>query len=184
MTQAGIADRDEYLKSLADGGTSMTSAPTDQQKKPMKNHSRAIAFDVDQESLLSLREAFPDWEIEAVQGATAASLTKDWNLGSEDLLVVGARKDVAETLALCRGLRTQAGRTLTPLLVLVPAAQPALVRDVLKAGANSCLVLPIHAKEIVSMLAHVRAGNQPGRHTLDLDRAQREDRWRDDGGQG
>src|SRR5438270_12613751 len=114
----------------------MTSAATDRQQKPMKNHPRAIAFDVDPQSLLSLREAFPDWEIEAVQGATAASLTKDWNLGSEDLLVVGACKDVTQTLDLCRGLRTQAARTLTPLLVLVPPAQPALVRDVLKAGAN------------------------------------------------
>jgi hypothetical protein len=30
----------------------------------------------------------------------------------------------------------------------------------------------------------VRQGNQPGRHTLNLDPAQREDHWRDDGGQG
>ena len=35
---------------------------------------RAIAFNVDAASLLSLREAFPGWEIEAVQGASAASL--------------------------------------------------------------------------------------------------------------
>jgi hypothetical protein len=34
------------------------------------------------------------------------------------------------------------------------------------------------------MLARAHAGNQPGRHTLNLDQAQREDRWRDDGGQG
>jgi hypothetical protein len=37
---------------------------------------------------------------------------------------------------------------------------------------------------VASMLVHARAGNQPGRHTLDLERAQSEDRWRDDGGQG
>ena len=150
----------------------------------MQAHSKAIAFDVDPASLLSLRAALPDWEIEAVQGASAASLTQDWNLGAASLLVLGARDDVTETLDLCRGLRKQAGRVVTPLLVLVPPAHPALVQDVLKAGANSCLVLPIHAKEVASMLVHVRAGNQPGRHTLDLDRAQREDRWRDDGGQG
>jgi DNA-binding response OmpR family regulator len=150
----------------------------------MPNRSKAIAFDVDRASLLSLRQAFPGWEIEAVEGGTAASLTQDWNLGAADLLIVGARGDVAEILDLCRGLRKQAGRAVTPLLVLVPPAQPALVRDVLKAGANSCLVLPIHAKEVAGMLVHARAGNQPGRHTLALDRAQREDPWRDDGGQG
>ncbi len=150
----------------------------------MPNHSKAITFDVDPASLFSLREAFPGWEIETVQGASGASLSQDWNLGTADLLVIGARDDVTETLGLCRALRGQAGRAVTPLLVLVPPSQPALVRGVLKAGANSCLVLPIHAKEVASMLVHAQAGNQPGRHTLNLDRAQREDRWRDDGGQG
>jgi DNA-binding response OmpR family regulator len=150
----------------------------------MPNQSRAIAFDVDPASLLSLREAFPEWEIEAVQGATAASLTQDCNLGPADLLIVGARDDVGETLGLCRGLRSQAGRGVTPLLVLVRSEQPALVSKVLKTGANSCLVLPIDAKEVASMLVRAQAGNQPGRHTLNLDQAQTEDRWRDDGGQG
>ncbi len=36
---------------------------------------------------------------------------------------------------------------------------------------DSCLVLPVHAKEVASLLARGRQGNQPGRHTLDLDRA-------------
>jgi DNA-binding response OmpR family regulator len=99
-------------------------------------------------------------------------------------LIVGARDDEAATLDLCRGLRKQAGRAVTPLLVLVRPAQQALVRNVLKAGADSCLVLPINAKEVASMLVRAQAGNQPGRHTLNLDKAQTEDRWRDDGGQG
>ncbi len=150
----------------------------------MPNASRAIAFDVDQASLLSLREAFPEWEIEAVEGATAASLPPEGTIGAADLLIVGAHEDHAETVALCQGLRQQAGRAVTPLIVLVPPTQAALVKDVLNAGANSCLVLPIHAKEAASMLVHARAGNQPGRHTLNLQRAQTEDRWRDDGGQG
>jgi hypothetical protein len=34
------------------------------------------------------------------------------------------------------------------------------------------------------MLAHARAGNQSGRHTLNFERAQAEDLWRDDGGEG
>jgi DNA-binding response OmpR family regulator len=152
-------------------------------EKSMRNQPRAVAFDVDPASLLSLRKAFPDWEIEAVEGATA-SLTQDWNLGAADLLIVGARDDEAATLDLCRGLRKQEGRSVTPLLVLVPPAQPALVRAVLLAGANNCLVLPIDAKEVASMLVRAQAGNQPGRHTLNLEKAQTEDRWRDDGGQG
>jgi DNA-binding response OmpR family regulator len=150
----------------------------------MSKQPRAVAFDVDPASLLSLRKAFPKWEIEAVEGATAPSLTQDWNLGAADLLIIGARDDEAATLDLCRGLRKQAGRAVTPLLVLVRPAQHALVRNVLKAGADSCLVLPINAKEVASMLVRAQAGNQPGRHTLNLDKAQTEDRWRDDGGQG
>jgi DNA-binding response OmpR family regulator len=150
----------------------------------MPNQPRAVAFDVDPASLLSLRQAFPKWEIEAVEGATAPSLTQDWNLGAADLLIIGARDDEAATFDLCRGLRKQAGRAVTPLLVLVRPAQRALVRKILKAGADSCLVLPIDAKEVASMLVRAQAGNQPGRHTLNLHKAQTEDRWRDDGGQG
>jgi DNA-binding response OmpR family regulator len=149
----------------------------------MTDRRKAIAFDVDPDSLVSLRQAFPEWEIEATNGATTASLTRDWSPGAADLLVIGARDQAAETLGLCRGLRSQPGRTHTPLLVLVPPAQEALVRAALNAGADSCLVLPVHPKELVSMVTRTRAGNRPGRHTLHLDRAQREDQWRDDGGE-
>jgi len=45
-------------------------------------------------------------------------------------------------------------------------------------------MLPIDAKEVASMLVRAQAGNQPGRHTLNLEKAQTEDRWRDDGGEG
>jgi len=68
--------------------------------------------------------------------------------------------------------------------MLVPRGQEYLVAAALKAGAHSCLVLPIHAADVASMLLHARAGNQPGRHTLNLEGAQTEDRWRDVGGQG
>ena len=180
----------------------------------MPNQSKAIAFDVDQASLISLRKALPDCVIEVVNGATAASLTRDWNPGTVDLVVVNARKEVAQTLELCRFLvscgvlgrdapvvtdseeelpkslglhrrrRHVARRPHSPLLVLVPPTRKRIVRDLLKAGAHSCLMLPINAKDVASMLGHAQSGNQPGRHTLDLERAQTEDRWRDDGGQG
>src|SRR5438105_11465617 len=74
------------------------------QEIPMPNQSKVIAFDVDQASSISLQEALPDSVIEVVKGATAASLTRDWNPGTVDLVVVKARKDVAETLELCRFL--------------------------------------------------------------------------------
>ena len=175
---------------------------------------KAIAVDVDQASLISLRKALPDAAIEEVNGATVASLTRDWNPGTVDLVVVKALKEVAQTLDLCRFLvscgllgrdapvvtdsqeampktlglhrrrRNVARRPHSPLLVLVPPSRKSIVTDVLKAGAHSCLMLPINAKDVASMLVHAQAGNQPGRHTLNLERAQTEDRWRDDGGQG
>jgi hypothetical protein len=174
----------------------------------MSNQSKAIAFDVDPVSLLSLREALPGWEFELINGATVASLNHDWNAAAANLLVVMARepvveklglcrflvfcgvlsteprKEVAETLGMHRGRQGQGRRGDAPLLVLVPSGQEPLVRAVLDAGADCCLVLPVHAKEVTSMLAHVRHGNQPGLHTLSLDQPQHEDIWRDDGGQG
>lgn len=180
----------------------------------MADQSKVIAFDVDQASLRSLRKALPDSAIEEVNGATAASLTRDWNPGTVDLVVVKARKEVAETLELCRFLvscgvlardapvvtdsqdempktlglhrrrRDVARRPHSPLLVLVHPIRKSIVTDVLKAGADSCLMLPINAKDVASMLVRAQTGNQPGRHTLNLERAQTEDRWRDDGGQG
>ncbi len=180
----------------------------------MPSQSRVIAFDIDRESLTSVQQALPGWAIEEVNGATAASLAHDWNPGTVDLFVVKTREDVPETLELCRFLvscgvlaraylvttdsqdqaptisglhrhrQNPARRPHSPLLVLVPADRKAIVRDVLQAGAHSCLMLPIDAKDVASMLIHAQAGNQPGRHTEDLERAQTEDRWRDDGGQG
>ncbi len=174
----------------------------------MPHRLRAIAFDLDDASLISLREALPEWEIEVVNGATAASLSPEWSPGVADLLVVKARAEVVETLGLCRFLafavvfstdsreeetatfglhrsrQNQALRADALLLVLVPPGQESLVRALLEAGADNCLVLPIHAKEVASMLAHAHDGNQPGRHTLNLHKAPCADEWRDDGGQG
>jgi len=170
--------------------------------------ARAVAFDVETASLASLREALPGWQIDTINGATPASLARNWDPGAVDLLVVSARGNVNVTeilglyrfLSFCTGYSTEAreegAETLdprenlpalrpdAPLLVLVAPGQETLVGPALEAGARSCLVLPIHPKEVASMLAHARAGNQPGRHTLNLDQAQIEDRWRDDGGQG
>jgi peptidylprolyl isomerase len=148
---------------------------------PGPDSQKILAFDVDPGSLASLRQAFPGWTVEAVNGATTASL--DWDPGAASLLVVGGREELAATLGLCRGLRGQAGRTRTPLLVLVQSAQEPLVRAALDASADSCLVLPVHPKELVAMVSRAIAGNRPGHHTLGLDRQQRSDPLRDEGGE-
>ena len=175
---------------------------------PLPKQATAIAFDLDPASLSTLRKALPGWNIEVLAGATAASLANQWHPGKVDLLVVKADDETTRTLELCRflvrrpvvsrdsqkhatdilgprgSLQTQEQRAHAPLLVLVPAGQEDLVNSALAAGAHSCLMLPIDAKEVASMLVHARAGNQPGRHTDNLEQAPSQDRWRDDGGQG
>ena len=149
----------------------------------MPDQRNVIALDVDRDSLTSLSEAFPGWRVEELDWANGTLLTRDEDPGAAYLFVVGAHDRLAKTLELCRGLRGQAGRSRRPLLVLLRPAQREQAGALLQAGADSCLVLPVHPKELVSVLARVLAGNRPGRHTSGLDRAQREDPWQDDGGE-
>src|SRR5947209_3454582 len=79
-----------------------------QRSRRMTRRSRAIAFDVDKASFASLQEALPGWQLDVVAGATVASLPCDWNPGAVDLLVVGSRENVTETLGLCRFLAVSA----------------------------------------------------------------------------
>ncbi|MBL8796543.1 MAG: hypothetical protein JNM56_21765 [Planctomycetia bacterium] len=144
---------------------------------------KVITFDVDPVSLISLRQALPDWQIEMITGATTHTVARDWNPGSANLLVIGCGQRLADTLGLCRGLRSQQGHAHVPILVLMPRPEPGCVRAVLAAGATSCRGLPVHPKELVSLLARAQRGNAPGRHTLALDQAQRADEWRDAGGE-
>lgn len=146
--------------------------------------AKAIAFDLDAESLASLRGAFPNCDIEAIEGSSSASLLRYGSPGGADLLVVAAQPEWKQTLGLCRELRSQPNQAYTPLVVLVPPAQEALVAALLAAGAHSCLVLPIHSKDLAGALSRALAGNRPGHHTLGLDRAQYPDAWRDEGGEG
>jgi FKBP-type peptidyl-prolyl cis-trans isomerase 2 len=176
--------------------------------EPLPTPSRAIAFDLDAANLASLKEALPGWEIETIDGSTPANLARDWGPGAAGLLVVAIRADAADTWGLCRFLASRpssladgARRNVdkagladplqsprrspaAPLLVLVPEGQEALIEAALEAGAHSCLVLPLRPKSVAIVLTHARAGNQPGRHTLNTETAQRKDRWRDDGGEG
>jgi DNA-binding NarL/FixJ family response regulator len=143
-----------------------------------------------------------------VNGASAGSLARNWDPAAVDLLVVGVADDATVTLALCRFVafctsysrdalpgiadaveprelvKRLLRRTNAPLLVLVPPGRDALVAGALEAGAHSCLVLPIVPKEVTAMLARTRAGNQPGRHTTNLEQAQGVDRRRDTGDEG
>lgn len=159
---------------------------------------RAVAFDVDAASLTSLREALPGWEVVAVDGTSAGCLARGAPGGPADLLIVGARANATETLGLCRLLAARTAPLAgtqeeaddahgppagAPLLVLVSPEQQTLVGAALEAGARSCLFLPIHPKQVASVLAHARAGRRPGRHTLGLDRAEETDPWQEDGGE-
>lgn len=169
---------------------------------------RVVAFDLDAASKVSLQEALPGWEIDVIHDAAAAPHPPIWNAPTTDLLVVTIGADTERSLALCRYLsgrsgfsnegqnnkgneerlnrneRDQAPRDGAPLLVLVLPGQEHLISAALQAGAQTCLVLPIRPNDVTTMIARARHGNQPGRHTLNLDQAQVEDRWRDDGGQG
>jgi hypothetical protein len=48
----------------------------------MPERPRVIAFDVDPDSLASLRQAFPDWEVQATEGASADSLARNRSPGA------------------------------------------------------------------------------------------------------
>lgn len=153
--------------------------------------SRAVAFDLAAASLGCLREALSGWNVDAINGATPASLAHNWDPGAADLLVVSAGFNWTVTLGLCRFLSFctgyssdarawgdetfsprvdfSAARPNAPLFVLVPPGQETLVWAALEAGACGCLVLPIDPEELSSMLVHVRAGNRPGWQTSNLD---------------
>jgi carbon storage regulator CsrA len=187
-----------FLEPLPDLNVSTAIASAQRPRR-----SRAVAFDVDTASLACLREALPEWQIESVNGATPASLSGDWDPSDADLLVVGPGDNTSATLALCRllssgtswsqeeGMKTSVSEQdpqstascKAPLLVLVPAGQKTFVEIALEAGARGCLMMPIHAQDVTSMLAHALADNQPGRHTLDLRREYEDEPWQVDCGE-
>jgi DNA-binding response OmpR family regulator len=150
----------------------------------MVHDRKVLAFNVDWESLASLREAFPGWEVEAVASGTHGPTMKTWDPTGVDLLVIGNDRGTGETARLCRFLRQQSRWKATPLLVIAPPDMPDLVSAALEAGANTCLILPVHAKEMVSMLGRAQQGNQPGKHTTASHQPQQDDAWRDEGGEG
>jgi AmiR/NasT family two-component response regulator len=171
----------------------------------MSEQLRAVTFDMDDTGLTALKRALPGWKVDAVNEATARAANHDWDAGRTDLLVVMSGHEPAETLALCRllvasslfttnqeeatdlwrdALEKRADGADPPLLVLLRTDQQSLAQAMLDAGADGCLMLPIDAKELANMLAQARQGNRPGRHTRGLDRAQCDDSWRDNGGQG
>jgi hypothetical protein len=168
---------------------------------------QVVAFDVDASSLLSIREAIPECRIKIVNGATASTIASPWNVRVFDLVVLGVVGDGGNSLGLCRSLaycngycedfdpltpkvvqaddgQSRSRTSNVPLLVLMSPSQGHLVQAFLEAGAHSCLVRPVHFKDVLGMLKRAQAGNKPGRHTLNLEGAQREDVWRDAGGEG
>jgi two-component system OmpR family response regulator len=99
---------------------------------------------------------------------------------------------------LARLLRGQACFTQALLIAITGYADETHHLLCMEAGFDQWLVKPVEPSIVERLLqlekdrlaesgkrlAHARAGNQPGRHTPDLEQNQAEDRWRDDGGQG
>src|SRR5690242_18669504 len=73
------------------GGKCMSIQTAFHRENLMQNQRKGVAFDVDAASLLALRQALPEWEIETVAGATPHSIDRDWNPTAMNLLVAGAR---------------------------------------------------------------------------------------------
>lgn len=145
---------------------------------------RATALGIDGESLSMLQRDLPQWDIEALSATEGWSCIRSETTQHTDLLILGADIQKVESSALCRAIRSRAGHVDTPLVVLVSSGdEDELVNAVLDAGANGCLVLPVHIKNLVNLLHRAREGNRPGRHTLGLQRAQCDDPWRDEGGE-
>jgi hypothetical protein len=114
------------LLSLGQIGTTARRNLTTNLESHMTPNHKLLAFDVDKESLDSLHEAFPGWEIEV--GADRSRLNT-WNPTDVDLLVVGMDKRAGQAFGLCRLLRQQQRWEKTPLLVIVPPGRPTLRRD-------------------------------------------------------
>jgi DNA-binding NarL/FixJ family response regulator len=115
-----------------------------------------ITIDLDPESICSLHQAFPTWTIETHYSENVNSPDIPPPFGVANLLVLGIPEKQNDTAERCRQLRRQVEPADTPILVLIQPGREALVRRVLEAGADSCLILP---------------------------RAQEADDWRDEGGE-
>lgn len=151
-------------------------------KDPPASPFTMMAYNLDSATVLSLQMALPNWRIQVVPKATLASIGQVGNIPSANLLVLGDRRNAKATLGLCRGLRSIAGRTGPPLLVLLSTKQSDMVERVLEAGANKCLILPFRPAEVEAMVTH--GSPPPDRLPAEVERIERENRWQDDGGQG
>lgn len=165
----------------------------------MSENRKARVFDVDPESMNSIEEALPGWEIDILYGATVGSLPSNWDPGAVDLLIVGPRENVSESLGLVRflsycapfsrefhrdgigslGLRRGPTNPMRQpdalLLVLVPPAREDAIGAALRAGAHHCLVLPITAQDVARAVMPARVGHPPHRNAQHAYQAATED---------
>jgi FKBP-type peptidyl-prolyl cis-trans isomerase 2 len=127
--------------------------------------------------------------------------------GGNETISVVPRDNVAETLGLCRLLSSCTSRspearkdkieTSVPeqrlqrqairnprVFLLVPAELEALADEAFAAGVHGCLLLPIHANDVTTVLAHGLADNEQGRHKRAIRRQEEDDPRQDYGGEG
>jgi FKBP-type peptidyl-prolyl cis-trans isomerase 2 len=205
-----VIEEIDILTIYAPGGTAeddpgQAVKAEDQAGRP-PSPGRVVVFDPDAPSLAAVYEALVGWRVDVVYGATADTLPCDWEPGDARLLIVGVGGELADTLDLCRFLafcaappqpssnaaaqaaaehsRGAVRRDGIPLVVLMPHQAGTMVSAALEAGADGCLMLPLRAEDVRAVVDQGRAGTRQGRHMLNLDRTEREDRWADEGGQG
>jgi hypothetical protein len=112
-------------------------------------------------------------EVSVLAGGLAFAFYMDWLglwVSKEEM-----KEEIARAKERMRQAEEQSGRK---------GPETGLVGPALEVSTPSCPVPPVHANEFAGMSAHAQAGNHPGRHTPDLERAQALDRWQDEGGQG
>jgi hypothetical protein len=158
-----------------------STAPLDYLCKPAAAVRRAMLFDVDASAVASLLEVLPGWRMDTLFGATVQSLPCGWDPSGVELLILGARENFSETVALCRFLSFATdysadfrrlaphggplpgffGHPNAPLLVLVSEGRGCDAGALIEAGAHGVLSLPIRADEVAKTLGGLWASPQP-----------------------
>ncbi|MGE3804000.1 MAG: hypothetical protein AB7K24_04930, partial [Gemmataceae bacterium] len=149
----------------------------------MRAQPSAMTLDVDCASLSTLSKALRGWGISNLNGLQPSQVFRPKNL-----LVLGFRDDVRESLDLCRFLaaavtnpnRGSVREGALPLIVLLAAEQQHLM---LAVGARECLILPVHPRQIRRLLVRALREHHAGTHTLNLHQPACHEPWRDVGGE-
>ncbi|MCE5217798.1 diguanylate cyclase, partial [bacterium] len=90
-----------------------------------------------------------DWEVVSTPLAPAVLQT---GLEGVDVAIVGSQKREEGPVSVCRQVRELAGASPLYLIALVTSAHEAALREVVDAGADDCLLMPLQPGEIWTRL--------------------------------